>query len=811
MAVPTLSLCLIVRDEEKFLPDCLASVEGLVDQIVVVDTGSTDSTAALARAAGALVIESPWQEDFSQARNVSLEAATGDFVLILDADERLGPGAAEALRAAVNAGSVDCGMLPLHNATRLDASLEEVTSGTARKGPPLLLPRLLRRTADLSYTGAVHESIAGWLAAAPRAVQQVSADIIHYGYVTEIREARSKGIRNLELLEKLCLESPDDSVARSYLARELLRAGHEDRALAEAKAGWSALARALEGDGLRPPYVSLASQLVHTHIRRGELKEADAVLKQALAWGTRHPNFALLQGWLEESLAEEENPEHRSHLENARRSYEACLQFHGIVLTEETMPGATSWAGQTRLGVVLLRLGRHDEASAAFQQALADKPGERSAALGLAEAQLERGRPIEALAMLEPLLGDAGPDGWSLAAMAASSVEGGEEDAAVLMAQAVRLAGNGFMAPHRLKKLQALQCLEALRQGRPISGPGWAGLIGAIVCRIPVADHAVLGQPLAAGLIEKLVARWLSMGRVDLLEPLLEPRADALIPGLKDQVMVALTALGVDVTEDGEPDFVFVGGTHRSGTTLLRDLLDAHPRVACGPELKLVQTICTLRDQWWSAMGNTLTAAGLDEQKLDAAVRAFVMTLLQGMVPDPTATRIAEQTPHNLLHMAMLGRLFPRARFVHIVRDARAVAASLVRQQWVDPATGERLWYCKDVASGARYWAQVIQTVRQQAAEVPGRYLELRYEDLVREPRATMETLMAFLGEAWDDSVMQHHTKVRVSSLESSSAAVPRPIDTSAVDRWRQELRPADLVAIEREVGTLLPEWSVQD
>ena len=273
--------------------------------------------------------------------------------------------------------------------------------------------------------------------------------------------------------------------------------------------------------------------------------------------------------------------------------------------------------------------------------------------------------------------------------------------------------------------------------------------------------------------------------------------------------MVALTALGVDVTEDGEPDFVFIGGAGRSGTTLLRAMLDAHPRVACGPELKLVPIICALRDQWWSTMGNDLTAAGLDEQKLDAAVRAFVTTLLQGMVPDPTATRIAEKTPHNLLHMAMLGRLFPRARFVHIIRDGRAVAASLMRQVWGDPTTGKQPKM--DVASGARYWAQVIQTVRQQAAEVPGRYLELRYEDLVREPRATMETLMAFLGEAWDDSVLQHHTKVRVSSLESSSAAVSRPIDTSAVDRWRQELRPADLVAIEREVGTLLREWSVQD
>lgn len=810
MARSTLSLCLIARDEEDFLPGCLASVKGVVDQLVVVDTGSQDDTIALATAAGAQVVHSPWQDDFALARNAALAAATGDYVLILDADERLGPGAAEALRQAVDSGVVDCGMLPLHNASRLDASLVEVASGAARIGEPVLLPRLLRRSPGLRYEGAVHESVAGWLTAEPRQVVRIGAPLVHYGYVPEISLARDKDRRNLALLEKRCAASPHDAVARGYLARELLRAGQEERALDEGHIGWVALGEALAGDGPRPAFVSLASLLAHTHIRRRELDSATAVLGQAELWGARHPNLDLLQGWVAESRATGDTAADRARLESARCSYDACLAASGQVYAEEPMPGATGFTARTRLGTVLLRLGEADGALAEFEQALAEEPGHLEALLGQAEALIDLGRADQALGLLEPALQTGGPDAWTLAARAAASV-GAESDAGTLLERAITLSEEGFIAPHRRVQLLSLRSLNGLLTGRPVGGPDWAGLLGAIAGRQPAQDHPLLGGVPPEGQVEALVERWLAMGRADLLEPFLEPRADSLVPRLTARATAALTALGVDVTDDGEPEFVFIGGAGRSGTTLLRAMLDAHPRVSCGPELKLVPAICTLRDQWWQAMGHDLSAAGVDESKLDAAVKAFVSTLLQAMVPDPSGVRIAEKTPHNLLHMAMLGRLFPRARFVHIVRDGRAVAASLVRQAWADPATGQPVWYCQDAASGARYWSQVVGTVREQAAEVPGRYLELRYEDLVRAPRGTMARLLAFLGEAWDEAVLRHHDQVRISSLESSSAAVAQPIATAAVDRWREELAPEELAAIGREAGALLHEWEVQD
>ena len=105
----TITLCLIVRDEERFLPGCLASVAGAVGQIVVVDTGSRDRTREIAAAAGAALVDHPWAEDFAAARNAALPYVTGQWILVLDADERLAPGAGAALAAATRAGGFDLG------------------------------------------------------------------------------------------------------------------------------------------------------------------------------------------------------------------------------------------------------------------------------------------------------------------------------------------------------------------------------------------------------------------------------------------------------------------------------------------------------------------------------------------------------------------------------------------------------------------------------------------------------------------------------------------------------------------------------
>ena len=97
-ASPRLSLSMIVRNEERFLPDCLASVKGIVDEIVIVDTGSTDATYTIATNAGCMITPMEWSGDFSLARNESLSRCSGEWILYLDADERLVGGQADLLK-----------------------------------------------------------------------------------------------------------------------------------------------------------------------------------------------------------------------------------------------------------------------------------------------------------------------------------------------------------------------------------------------------------------------------------------------------------------------------------------------------------------------------------------------------------------------------------------------------------------------------------------------------------------------------------------------------------------------------------------
>ena len=140
-----ISLCMIVRDEEPYLGQCLDSVLGVADEIVVVDTGSQDQTVAIAESHDAKVIHFAWTEHFAEARNQAIVAATGDYMLVLDADERLELATAYHIREAVDAAEFDVAYLHFENIA---------ASGSARRR--WIAPRLYRMTPGIRYIGRVH-------------------------------------------------------------------------------------------------------------------------------------------------------------------------------------------------------------------------------------------------------------------------------------------------------------------------------------------------------------------------------------------------------------------------------------------------------------------------------------------------------------------------------------------------------------------------------------------------------------------------------------------------------------------------------
>lgn len=214
---------MIVKNEEELLPHCLASVQGAVDEIIVVDTGSSDRSAEIAQQYGALVVGFEWCEDFAAARNAGLERASGDWILFLDADEALDRAAREQIRSWTLVSGCDGLFLNIHNYT-----------GTGQQGVtvnPVL--RLFRNAPEHRFEGRIHEQIAAAICRRnPEAAFHVTDMVIHhYGYQTAIVERKDKVNRNVRLLQQAVEEEPDQPFHHYNLGVEYLRVGEAERAL----------------------------------------------------------------------------------------------------------------------------------------------------------------------------------------------------------------------------------------------------------------------------------------------------------------------------------------------------------------------------------------------------------------------------------------------------------------------------------------------------------------------------------------------------------------------------------------------------
>lgn len=212
-----LSLCAIARDEQAMLPGLLSSVYGLADELVLgVDTRTRDRTAAIAHQYGAHVVPVDWCDDFSYARNLTLDAATGDWILVLDADERLLPAGAAVIREilecapTVPADDAVTGIAFWIAQRDLSGTLRVIQRSSAR---------LFRRRPEIRYRGIVHEEIV-WLPEPGRttcALINGEPHFAHYGYDPQIWTERGKFVLYQRLLEQRIAADPGDDYARDKL------------------------------------------------------------------------------------------------------------------------------------------------------------------------------------------------------------------------------------------------------------------------------------------------------------------------------------------------------------------------------------------------------------------------------------------------------------------------------------------------------------------------------------------------------------------------------------------------------------------
>lgn len=191
MNYSTISLCMIIRNEEQVLPKCLDSVVGKVDEIIIVDTGSTDSSIEIAKKYGASIYHYKWENDFSSARNISLEAATSDYILVLDADEYLDP------------------IMNLKDYCMLDRDLYYFKLKNYQSNNTFAVHTSLRmfRNMGLRYKGRLHENIV--LPISQQLTKFHVREYIHHeGYLESIITSKNKKERNFRIMNEELTNNP---------------------------------------------------------------------------------------------------------------------------------------------------------------------------------------------------------------------------------------------------------------------------------------------------------------------------------------------------------------------------------------------------------------------------------------------------------------------------------------------------------------------------------------------------------------------------------------------------------------------------
>lgn len=358
-----LSLCLIARNEERFLAGCLESARDVADEVIVVDTGSTDATRDIARLHGARVLERPWDDDFAAARNFGLDAARGTHVLVLDAAERLAPGAAPFVRAVLDNEQLLLGLLPLHNASALDAHAAEVLSGARRIGAPVWVARLFPRLPELRYTRRVHETLTrgfNVLFAAGRGeARAIEAPLIHFGELAALRADLGRDERNERLLRRALDEDPSDGELAGYLAAQLLKAERRAEGRAVGERSLQLFLRAIDVRPLGHPPTSTVRLGYALSFAQADTGAAEAALVTARECAAHfpvpHANLCFAEAYALEKL--------RRYGE-AAEAYRRCLVLDGVPSSQQVLTGVTNDLARLRLGVVLAAAGDVGEARA---------------------------------------------------------------------------------------------------------------------------------------------------------------------------------------------------------------------------------------------------------------------------------------------------------------------------------------------------------------------------------------------------------------------------------------------------------------
>jgi len=309
------------------------------------------------------------------------------------------------------------------------------------------------------------------------------------------------------------------------------------------------------------------------------------------------------------------------------------------------------------------------------------------------------------------------------------------------------------------------------------------------------------------GAVIRARRRAISARRADAVEsrPMGAPRF------LRDFLATAGLGAPADSWSAAEPSTfapIVLGGCGRSGTTLLRMMLDSHRRICCGPESSVFRRRAIDPDALAKKFG--LAPAEVRRVYRAATSRpAFIEGFAGLCMHKAGKQRWAEKTPRNIGRIGEIFRCFPEARFVHVLRDGRDVACSLrthPRHKVVDGGlVALDTW--KPIAGCARRWVRDIEGSRRWWGDP--RFQTVRYEDLVLNPRPVLERLMAFVGEDWDEAMLAHaaaESPFRDATRFAQNPEALGAVNMASLSRWQRDLDMRDRRIFKQIAGPLLVE-----
>lgn len=365
---PCISAVLIVRNEQAHLPACLEALAPVVDEIVVVDTGSTDRTIEIARAYTERVFHFAWVNNFAAARNAAIAHATGDWVLSVDADECIqgGQEAAAKLRAfAQGHTSLTVGTLAIHSLDDGTGVFEETIDH---------IERYFHR-AHFRYDGAIHEQLVPL--AGEKCVENTGLHALHTGYAHRHDDPAHKSRRNIPLLVAELAKRPDDEYLycqlgkAHYALKEYALAAHAyEAALSRMRFSGSALPQGREGNVPRIVLTGGLVNLAYAYINLGRAEDARRLLDEhaALAHpGAQWADFAHAHGYVFLMLGD---------VAASRKAYEASIVFGPA---REDVLGTGSFASLYHLGLLDEAEQRPADAAQHYAAALSLRSGYRPA------------------------------------------------------------------------------------------------------------------------------------------------------------------------------------------------------------------------------------------------------------------------------------------------------------------------------------------------------------------------------------------------------------------------------------------------